>query len=264
MTDTPQASGADLARQALAAARANAKNTPAPAAKKPRPTMRPHRGEHADPQGLAGILGRLTAEQGWTVGLEGGSVIDQWPTLCPQYDGSVQPVGYDETTGRLTLRPSTHAYAAQLRLLGGQLARQINDKMGKPVVRTIRVLPVGNITATERPAATQTSVGEDKGPARTRETACDGYKVTREALLAHRGDGLPANPYVRAALERQEAALTDLRNREPETAFTDAVAELERVRGPELPPSEQARRAALAYKRNGGDAAPVRRAFDVA
>ena len=105
MTDTPQASGADLARQALAAARANAKNTPTPQAKKARPTIRPHRGECSDPTGLAGILAKLTAEQGWNNNLDGGSILDQWPTLCPQYVGLVQAVAYDDERARLRHPP---------------------------------------------------------------------------------------------------------------------------------------------------------------
>jgi hypothetical protein len=263
VTETPQASGADLARQALAAARANAKNTPAPAAKKPRPTIRPHRGEHGDPQGFARILEKLTAEQGWDANISGGSIIDQWPTLCPQYAGLVQAVAYDDTRGRLDLRPGSHAYAAQLRLLGGQLARQINDKMGRPVVRTIRVLPVGNVDTTQA-APAGVDRPEPEAPVRTRETASPGYRETLDAALAHRPDRQPTDPYVIEALERQAAALRA--NRQPESEHRDAEWEMERLKSVEVDRSEAVRRAALARKRleqAGGGQVP-RRAFDVA
>jgi hypothetical protein len=268
VTETPQASGADLARQALAAARANAKNTPAPAAKKPRPTIRPHRGEHGDPQGFARILEKLTAEQGWDASISGGSVLDQWPTLCPQYAGLVQAVAYDDTRGRLDLRPGSHAYAAQLRLLGGQLAKQINDKMGRPVVRTIRVLPVGAIQ--QRDAYTAVNTGapdapEPEQPVKTRETASPGYRETLEAALAHRPDRQPTDPYVIEALERQAAALRA--NRQPESEHRDAEwaqEDAEQKAGPVPGSVEESLARARAYARQQRTGRAPRRAFDVA
>jgi len=252
MTITPSASGADLARQALAAARANARNTPTQTAKKRRPTMRVHRGEGRDPQGLDGILQRLTTEQGWDAGIGGGNVIDQWPTLCPQYGGLVQPVHYDEDHGRLDLRPSTHAYAAQLRILGGQLAKQINDKMGRPVVRSIRVLPVGRVDTPQAPATGPERPAD--APVKTRETASAGYRATLEAALTHRPDRQPTNPYIAEALTRQEHALRA--NRQPETEHADAVWEIDRLTSSQPDPADTIRRAALARARHekaGGD-----------
>jgi hypothetical protein len=262
MTDTPQLSGRDLARQALAAYKATARTAPAstPARAKTRRTVRT--GSGRDPISLASAIAGLGADMPLEDGLAGGSVIDQWPTLCPQYAGLVQPVHYDEHTGRLDLRPGSHSYAAQLRLLGGQLAKQINDKMGRPVVRTIRVLPVGNVATAEQPAAAPESAATE-APVRTRETASPGYRRTLEAHQAAKADGEPTNPYVVDAIERQDRMLSDLRNREPETAFTDAVAELERLTAPTVDRAEQIRRAAIARKR-GGNTADPRRAFDVA
>jgi hypothetical protein len=103
-----------------------------------------------------------------------------------------------------------------------------------------------------------------EAPVRTRETASPGYRRTLEAHQSAKADGEPTNPYVVDAIERQDRVLADLRNREPETAFTDAVAELERLTAPTVDRAEQIRRAAIARKRGGNDAAPVRRAFDVA
>lgn len=266
MTDTPQASGADLARQALAAARANAKNTPAPQTKKPRPTIRVHRGERTDPQGLAGVLGRLTAEQGWTDNLHGGSIIDQWPTLCPQYDGLVQPVHFDEDRGRLDLRPGSHSYAAQLRLLGGQLAKQINDKLGRPVVRTIRVLPVGAIE--QRDAYTAVYAGHpaqpgSEAPVKTRETASPGYRATLDAALTHRPECPPTDPYTVQAMRRQEAALRA--GRQPEAEHREAVwAETDAPAGPAPGSVEESLARARAYARKTRAGRAPRQAFDLA
>jgi predicted nucleic acid-binding Zn ribbon protein len=262
MPDTP-ASGADLARQVLAAARAAAKTAPAAGPKQRRPKTIRRGGSGRDPVGLGAALQHIATEQGWNTGISGGNVIDQWATLCPQYADTVQPVTYDADRGRLDLRPSTYAYASQLRLLGGQLAKQINDKLGSTVVRSIRVLPVGAITVDARPAAASEPAAPE-APVRTRETASAGYRRTLEAHQAAKADGEPTNPHVVDAIERQDRMLADLRNREPETAFTDAVAELERLTAPPVDRAEQIRRAAIARKRGGGGAAPVRRAFDVA
>ncbi|MFB7738255.1 DciA family protein [Streptomyces sp. NPDC056112] len=257
---TAQGSGADLARQALAAARAAAKSNPTTGPKKPRPTVRPTRGERADPQGLGSLLKRITVEQGWIDNLNGGSVIDQWPTLCPQYVGLVQPVHYDDTSYRLDLRPGSHTYAAQLRLLGGQLAKQINDKMGRPVVRTIRVLPVGPID-TSSPAIPEPDRAEPGAPVKTRATASPGYRAALDAALTHRPERQPGNPYVAEAAARQEQALRA--NRQPETEHRDAHW-VDQLTPREPDRSETVRQAALARKRLEDTGTAPRRAFDAA
>ncbi|MFD8777483.1 DciA family protein [Streptomyces sp. NPDC059916] len=157
MSDTPQLSGRDLARQALAAYKANASAGPCstPAKTKPKRPVRP--GDGRDPVSLAAAIAGLAAGIPIEAGIAGGNVIDQWATLCPQFTDTVQPIAYDTERGRLDLRPASHAYAAQLRLLGGQLAKQINDKMGRTVVRSIRVLPVGAITPARPSASTLAS-----------------------------------------------------------------------------------------------------------
>lgn len=253
-------SGADLARMALSAARANAKNTPTQPVKKPRRGPRPARGEGRDPQGLGSILTKLTGEQGWDASISGGSVIDQWPQLCPQYVGCVEPAAYDETRGRLDLRPASHAYAAQLRILGGQLAKQINDKLGRPVVRTIRVLPVGNLTSTTAAATAQT---EPAGPVKTRETASPGYRAALEAALTHRPEKKPKDPRILEAIRAQEAALRA--KRQPESEHREAMwMELDQKTGPEPGSLEASIAAAIARKRREAAGLEPRRAFDVA
>jgi hypothetical protein len=253
MTDTPQLAGADLARMALANARAAAKTAPVagPSRTKPKRTVR--RGGGRDPITLAAALSSLGADLPLEAGIAGGSILDQWPTLCPQYVGLVQPVSYDETSGRLDLRPATHAYAAQLRILGGQLAKQINDKMGKPVVRTIRVLPVGNVTAPQ-PAAPANDRPAADAPVKTRAMGSPGYQAALEEVFAHRPDQQPTNPYVVEALARQEAALRA--NREDETEHRDGYWEIDRLAAGQVDRDEAVRRAAIArarQERAGGD-----------
>ncbi|ACX71095.1 putative Tra3-like protein [Streptomyces phage ZL12] len=254
MTEPKSAAGADLARQALAAYKATAPKHGAP---KPRTrARRADRGAGRDPVGLSGLLGRLNTEQGWGLSLSAGSITDRWTALCPELVGHVEPVAYDAERGRLDLRPATHAYAAHLRLLGGQIAKRINDQLGRQVIRSIRPLPVGPITATS--AATAPGRPSVQRPIRTRDTACDGYK---EALAAIRRPEKPTvNPKAAAAIERQNQAMA----REPEDQFTDAVVAAEEAAGPQLSDSERARQAAIAHKHTGGHTAPVRRVFDVA
>ncbi|MFW3477393.1 DciA family protein [Streptomyces microflavus] len=146
---TTEAAGADLARLALQAARAAAKTRPT---KQPRlRTARPMRGERRDPTGLGNVLGHLTTELGWQAGMNGGDLLERWPELCPQYVDRIEPAHFDPQAGRLDLRPASPAYATQLRLLGGQLCKQINDKLGENRVRSIRVLPVGPLATTPHP-----------------------------------------------------------------------------------------------------------------
>lgn len=256
MTETPQLSGKDLARQALAAYKATARTAPAAGTKKTRRPDRPTRGRLGDPQGLGGILERLTTEQGWEAALGGGNLIDQWPQICPaELAATVQPVSYDAERGILELRPSSPAYATQLRLFQQQLAKHLNGKLGRPAVRGIRVLAPGGGTA---PVAVPPPEAErsDPAPVKTRQTASDGYRATLEAALTHRPERRHTDPYLAAALERQEAALRA--NREPEPVQElDATAKVDR--------SEAVRRAALARKRQeqAGLTEP-RRAFDAA
>lgn len=261
MTDTPQLSGKDLARQALAAYKATTRTAPTPSAKpKRKKVMRP--GSGRDPVSLAAAITGLGADMPLEAGLAGGSIIDQWPTLCPQYAGHIQPVAYDDTTGRLDLRPSSHTYAAQLRLLGGQLARQINDKMGRTIVRTIRVLPPGAIN-TSRPATAEQQP-RPEAPVKTRADGSPGYQDARAIVLEHKLPAPPINPYIEQAMRRQEAALRA--GRQPEGEHRDAVwAEADAVSGPAPGSVEESLARARAYARQqrAGGQVP-RRAFDVA
>ncbi|MEV6165779.1 hypothetical protein AB0L71_28470 [Streptomyces sp. NPDC052052] len=182
----------------------------------------------------------------------------------PQYVGHIEPAGFDPERGRLDLRPGSHAYAAQLRILGGQLAKQINDKVGTVVVRSIRILPVGAVT-TGTPAVDPVPAEPTPapgGPVRTRETASPGYHRALAAARAHKPDTV-TNPHVRAAIDRQDQALADPHRREPEAAFTDAVAALEALTAGQAADGLQASIRAALDRKHGG-AQPVRRAFDAA
>ncbi|MFB7867408.1 DciA family protein [Streptomyces sp. NPDC056069] len=232
MPDTPQLSGRDLARQALAAYKTGRRPGTGPGKPARRTARRSSDGR--DPQTFAAILGRLGAEQNWAAGVQGGSILDRWTELCPQYEGRVQAVAYDAERRRLDVRPGSDAYATQLRLLGGQLCRQINDKLGDDAVRSIRVLPVGTLTTGPSQPERFTAVNLDPAPAdaeapvRTRDTASAGY---HRALDAHREVyRSPATEGDFAALcaqaEARQVAALRARREDPE-AHSEYVAQLE-------------------------------------
>lgn len=266
MTDTPQLSGKDLARQALAAYKATARTAPTTGPAKTRRKRTLRTGDGRDPISLAAAIAGLGADVPLDAGVSGGNLIDQWPTLCPQYADTVQPVAYDTERGRLDLRPANYAVASGLRLLGGQLAKQINDKLGKPVVRSIRVLPVGAVQ--QRDAYTAVYAGPadaPEAPVKTREAAHLGYRATLEAALAHRPERQPTNPYVAEADARQVAALRA--GRQSENEHRDAVwaqADAEEKVGPAPGSVEESLARARAYARQERAGRAPRRAFDVA
>ncbi|MGP3737997.1 DciA family protein (plasmid) [Streptomyces sp. GDS52] len=254
MTATPPTSGADLARQALAAARKAATTRPTQDPRKPRRT-RPARGTGRDPQGLGTILGKLTAEQGWEDGLGGGNLLDQWPTIAPtELASTVQPIAYDPDRGILELRPSSPAYATQVRLFQHQLAKHLNTQLGRPAVRSIRVLaPSATATAaTTGPEPEQPKPSD--APVKTRETASAGYRATLEAVFAHRPDRQPTDPRIAEALARQETALRA--HRQDEGEHRDGEWETDRLTTGQDGPADTIRRAALArarHERAGGE-----------
>ncbi|MET9436969.1 DciA family protein [Streptomyces sp. NPDC006551] len=263
----PKASGADLARQALAAYKTGRRPSTGHAQPVRRRTRR-HQSDGRDPVGFGALLANLGAEQGWATGVQGGSILDRWTELCPQYEGRVQAVAFDAARGRLDLRPGSDAYAAQLRLLGGQLCRQINEKLGTDTVRSIRILPVGHVTATAGGAPDDTAPVTPPAPPRTRETASAGYRRVLAIHQEHRRtpDDSPLVPLVAAARARQDAAL--LAHRLPDEEHTEYLAERERLTQGQpvdsLAASVQAARRYTRTSRTTGDATGPRQVFGAA
>lgn len=256
---TEQASGADLARQALARARAAAKTTP-PAKPRGLKRVRRQHGTGRDPQPLAGILGALTADEGWKDNLGGGNILDRWTELCPTaYADTTRPTGFDPDTGTLSVKAVSHTVASHLRLMERQLASYINGKVGRTLVRRVGV-SVGGDTAV--PGVDSDGVSAQRAPealVKTRETASPGYRETLAAALEHRQpERHITDPYLEAAMRRQETALRA--NRQPETA-----EQPDHLPARQVDRSDAVRRAALARKRQeaAGHTEP-RRAFDVA
>ncbi|WP_253804607.1 DciA family protein [Kitasatospora paracochleata] len=219
--------GVDLARVALKAAReaARTRNADAPGGRNSttRPT-RPRTTARAggrDPIGLGDALASLVAERAWDTPTAGGGILDQWATIAPELVGKVQPVHFDARTGRLDLQPTSPAYATQLRLLGRQLVVRINGKMGRTVVRDLRVLaPRAIATGPDQRTEHHKAVEQPEAPVRTRDDASAGY---HRALAEIRRTAPVIDPTIVAAIARQEQAI--LSRREPEDQFARGLAE---------------------------------------
>ena len=222
----PRTSGADLARVALQAARAAAKQRPLERkAARRRSTSR--RTDGRDPIGLGAAITGLMTDRGWEAPTTGGDLIGQWQTMCPNLATTVQPVHYDPDAGRLDLRPVSDAHGAQLRLRARQLTAHLNGKLGREAVREVRVLASGPITPTTATAsAAAPAPSTARTPAvdasvRTRDDAHPGYHQTLAAI----DHTPPAGQKPR--LERDWGTGEYSWLREPEDRFTDAVVALE-------------------------------------
>ena len=255
---TEATSGPDLARQALASWKAAAKTRPATGATKPR-KKRAQYGDARDPVGLGAVLKQLGTEQEWKTGMAGGNIVDQWPTLCPELVGKVQPVSLD-ATGCLILQPASPTYGAHLRMLGDQLVSRLQGK-GVPV-RAIRVLAPGALP-TAAPAIVDSSTASAEAPIKTRAEASAGYHAALEANQSSKTNrpDTEIQQRIKAAAEAQSEALRA--KREAPDEHRDAVwftSDLEDTAAAER---EQVRQAAIRRARDqkAGRAPEVRTAF---
>lgn len=142
--------GADLARDALAAARE------ATAAKRQEQTaeqrgVRPKgfgRGrrrrwsgpgpDNRDPQPFGRAVSRVSMDRGWSSRLTDATVLGRWPTLVgPDIADHCTPVSLRD--GELVLKAESTAWATQLRTLQRQILQRLAAAVGPDVVKRIRV-----------------------------------------------------------------------------------------------------------------------------
>lgn len=253
-----QMSGVDLARVALKAAMADAKNKPA--TKKPRRSAASSRRTGGrEPMGFAAAIEQMMTERGWDLGAKGGSILDQWPTIAPELAGKVAAERFDEDTRTLHLRPVSPAYRTQLELYQRQIVDKVNETVGAGTVQQLKILAPGAVGAAPEPA----SVPDERSalgltavkPPAPRER----NPRYLEALAAHkehkRTRETAMDAYVRQATEQQNEALR--RRRESEDAFTEALAQEELLK-PTTPSGKPVRdsleasiQAAIAAKYRG-------------
>lgn len=156
-------SGLQMAREALAAARAQARrrgSAPSAAGSGPRPDApgdpgreeRRHRASRAPSAGLSGpgpddrdpqLMGRaierLLADRGWETEAAVGSVLGRWTQVVgPQVAEHCTPQSC--TDGELVLLADSTAWATQLRLMSASVVRLLEQELGPGTIRTVRVL----------------------------------------------------------------------------------------------------------------------------
>ncbi|MFF8910959.1 DciA family protein [Streptomyces olivaceoviridis] len=228
-----ETSGVDLARVALRAAMAQARQNGGgqKAMTKPRP-VRTVRQDGREPMGLGAAIGALVTERAWELPAAGASLRERWAAIAPELAGHVAAVGYDADTGRLTVCPESSAWATKARLEQARIMAAANESAGRTVVRTLRILAPGTVPVSGPSDADLQPVGVSAGPVRTRETASPGY---HRALAAHQEAARPSrvDPAIAEAVERQTRAMRELSRRafpEPDVVPDDEPAPIEQVR----------------------------------
>ena len=150
-------------------------------------------------------MSALMASRAWETPVAGGSVLADWPTIAPDLAAHAAAIAHDSETGRLDLRPSSRAWALQLRLHATELVARIGQHAGPGVVRSINVLPPGNPQALPATVSEPVAGTAAAATAEPREHSA-GYRLALETLRATK-PASTAPPSVRAAIERQNAAM---------------------------------------------------------
>ncbi len=145
--DTPAASGAEMAKRALAAARAAAdakrlEHERGAAARRRAETRavnaRPRDRDAAEPTAFGAAIEELLADRGWSGDATVAAVTSNWEqTVGPELAAHCQPVSL--RSGVLTISAESTAWATQIRLLQRQLVARIDETAGVGVVRSIVV-----------------------------------------------------------------------------------------------------------------------------
>ncbi|BFP50086.1 hypothetical protein KCMC57_64540 (plasmid) [Kitasatospora sp. CMC57] len=247
-------SGRDLAREALAQALAHRKKTgglDATVRQKPKQVRTARRSGGRDPVGLGAALAGLVAERGWQPGAAGGDLLERWPTIAPELAAHVRAEHFDSKLLCLHLRPSSPAFATQLNLFQQQLVQRINTAMGRPTVRSLRILRPTHQSAAPRATEVSAEPVPERGPAPAAPA-----ELSAE-LTAARAAARAARAKARAEQDARRAALLAPYAhhcpaiREPEEKFVEAVRAREEA-------EEQARRAAALERRRPGTTTPPR------
>ena len=145
----PGPRGADLAREALRAAReASATRAAERTAQRSgvarRPASRRRRWsgpgpDDRDPQPFGRLVARVSLDRGWSPRLTDATVLGRWPQLVGS-DIADHCTPLSLRDGELVLQAESTAWATQLRTLARQLLHRIAVGVGKDVVRRIRVV----------------------------------------------------------------------------------------------------------------------------
>ncbi|MFC3997865.1 DUF721 domain-containing protein [Nocardiopsis sediminis] len=139
--DPPAAAGptgADLARQALAQARAAARERGAAPDSRPRRVRRgPLRGRN-EPQLFGEAARAWLIDHGWQEQVAIGGVFGRWADIVGEFNAQhLRPVTYD--SGELVIAADSATMAAHARAMTRDLLRRLNEELGHGTVQRIKV-----------------------------------------------------------------------------------------------------------------------------
>ena len=140
----PELKGPDLARAALARARATAREkglspgVPRSRSRRAEPARSGSGPDGRDPVLFGDMVRRVVAERGWEQTTTAAGVLANWDRLVgPEIADHCQPVSL--ISGELVLVAESSAWATQLRLLTRTLSRRLAEQVGDGVVSSVVV-----------------------------------------------------------------------------------------------------------------------------
>jgi len=126
--------------------------------------------------GDCGSRSPVVTERAWELPAAGVSLRQRWEAIASDLAGHVTAVGYDADSGQLTVCPESAVWATKVRLEQARIIEAANAAAGRTVVRALRILPPGAVPAPDPADVAPGLPAAPTGPARTRETACEGYR----------------------------------------------------------------------------------------
>ncbi|WP_369974564.1 DUF721 domain-containing protein [Nocardiopsis sp. FIRDI 009] len=134
----PAVSGADLARQALARARAEARERGATPRGAPRARKRGRIRSRNEPQLFGDAVRTWLIEHGWQEQVAIGGVFGRWSDIVGEFNAQrLRPESYSD--GELVVVADSPTMAAQARSMVRDLMRRLNQELGEGTVVSIKV-----------------------------------------------------------------------------------------------------------------------------
>jgi predicted nucleic acid-binding Zn ribbon protein len=137
----PAKSGIELAREALAQAKADARERgalPGQGRKKRRKPVR-ESGRGGDPTAFGPAIRELLAARGWQERAAVGGVFGRWPQIVgPELAEHTKPETFED--GILVIAADSASWATQVRLLAANLVKRLNEDLGHGTVQRVKVV----------------------------------------------------------------------------------------------------------------------------
>ncbi|GAB3492925.1 DciA family protein [Nocardiopsis coralliicola] len=147
--DGPVPSGAELARQELARARAAARERGGTGRAAPRRRSGARVRSRRDPQMFGDAVRAWLIEHGWQDEVAVGGLFGRWNEIVGDFNAQhLQPVSFEG--GELVVAADSATMAAHARAMVRDLLRRINEELGHGAVQTITVRGPGRGRSTGR------------------------------------------------------------------------------------------------------------------